>query len=164
MFKPQRLIPAHAGKTECPCRKMAQDAAHPRSRGENPSSLRTESFKPGSSPLTRGKPTRWPWATSLPGLIPAHAGKTQPSGSAPCLPTAHPRSRGENWIPFHRSSAPAGSSPLTRGKLGGDLHARLDVGLIPAHAGKTVRAARVRSAWRAHPRSRGENRCVVSRC
>ena len=34
-----------------------------------------------------------------------------------------------------------GSSPLTRGKLGGNLDARLDVGLIPAHAGKTLNAA-----------------------
>ena len=33
-----------------------------------------------------------------------------------------------------------------------------NAGLIPAHAGKTMRRARIRSSMRAHPRSRGENR------
>ena len=50
-----------------------------------------------------------------------------------------------------------GSSPLTRGKhtLAGP---GLTMGrLIPAHAGKTLRAARDRRAASAHPRSRGEN-------
>ena len=55
-----------------------------------------------------------------------------------------------------------GSSPLTRGKpraLNGQIG---NLGLIPAHAGKTwIRLVR----WcttRAHPRSRGEN--FVARC
>ena len=50
-----------------------------------------------------------------------------------------------------------GSSPLTRGKpeLPEDIAGV--VGLIPAHAGKTMRRARIRSSMRAHPRSRGEN-------
>ena len=50
-----------------------------------------------------------------------------------------------------------GSSPLTRGKpeLPEDIAGV--VGLIPAHAGKMMRRARIRSSMRAHPRSRGEN-------
>ena len=53
-----------------------------------------------------------------------------------------------------------GSSPLTRGKQR-IRPARLDgAGLIPAHAGKTLRASAF-SAWkRAHPRSRGENATI----
>ena len=72
-------------------------------------------------------------------------------------PEAHPRSRGENLIGAVRTLVVTGSSPLTRGKLdrggtdlGGDR-------LIPAHAGKTRSGADRWSAYRAHPRSRGEN-------
>ena len=53
--------------------------------------------------------------------------------------------------------APAGSSPLTRGKH--DLRDRLspEDRLIPAHAGKTLLRKRMGGAAAAHPRSRGEN-------
>ena len=54
-----------------------------------------------------------------------------------------------------------GSSPLTRGKRRERERDVLPDGLIPAHAGKTVsRPARI-SAWRAHPRSRGENGLLI---
>ena len=51
----QRLIPAHAGKTEAEGFEALCDAAHPRSRGENMFSTRAFSSGNGSSPLTRGK-------------------------------------------------------------------------------------------------------------
>ena len=54
--------------------------------------------------------------------------------------------------------APAGSSPLTRGKPGRDRDSRCRRGLIPAHAGKTRSAPKPSTACAAHPRSRGENR------
>ena len=73
------------------------------------------------------------------------------------LGRAHPRSRGENA----RANGPAcprrGSSPLTRGKLGGDKLVGVLSRLIPAHAGKTFRRKAGFSDWPAHPRSRGEN-------
>ena len=50
-----------------------------------------------------------------------------------------------------------GSSPLTRGKPGRALHRRVQGGLIPAHAGKTLAASSKMGPARAHPRSRGEN-------
>ena len=50
-----------------------------------------------------------------------------------------------------------GSSPLTRGKLRGDNIACRELGLIPAHAGKTPRPITECGLQRAHPRSRGEN-------
>ena len=50
-----------------------------------------------------------------------------------------------------------GSSPLTRGKHDRVLARRRDLGLIPAHAGKTPGAPRPSAAAAAHPRSRGEN-------
>ena len=60
-------------------------------------------------------------------------------------------------MPAHRSSAPVGSSPLTRGKRElRQLQAR-NRGLIPAHAGKTSMDSILGPNVAAHPRSRGEN-------
>ena len=56
-----------------------------------------------------------------------------------------------------------GSSPLTRGKLELDAHARRIPRLIPAHAGKTCSQARSLGSRAAHPRSRGENLTDPSR-
>ena len=50
-----------------------------------------------------------------------------------------------------------GSSPLTRGKPALRGLRPESAGLIPAHAGKTMRPRVIRSGRRAHPRSRGEN-------
>ena len=51
----ERLIPAHAGKTQpCPCR-TSRRTAHPRSRGENHAATDATRNLAGSSPLTRGK-------------------------------------------------------------------------------------------------------------
>ena len=151
------LIPAHAGKTPKASERPGTHRAHPRSRGEN-------SFTPpmivackGSSPLTRGKLACFGRADPIPGLIPAHAGKTLVSGSKLSARAAHPRSRGENAETVNSTVSKSGSSPLTRGKHLSPETSDKDVGLIPAHAGKTSRrACRSRRTW-AHPRSRGEN-------
>ena len=111
----------------------------------------------GSSPLTRGKPTRATWQGTHPGLIPTHAGKTG-SGSGPLLLAgAHPHSRGENLYPRPSSSCVRGSSPLTRGKPHRTVGGPGTPGLIPTHAGKTRPPARSPSRIGAHPHSRGEN-------
>ncbi|EDN80066.1 hypothetical protein ACTODO_00502 [Schaalia dentiphila ATCC 17982] len=73
-------------------------AAHPRSRGENVLGQAQTAAHTGSSPLTRGKPSKPPGGGVAHGLIPAHAGKTTTTTStSPALPT-HPRSRGENLL------------------------------------------------------------------
>mgnify|MGYP006961926605 CR=1 FL=1 len=97
----------------------------------------------GSSPLTRGKLEAEDRSREIPGLIPAHAGKTGVIDSA--------------------SAADGGSSPLTRGKLAWHNRARRAGGLIPAHAGKTDSKPIRRRGERAHPRSRGENEVAVTR-
>ena len=93
----------------------------------------------------------------VPGLIPAHAGKTSSALRPNPLTGAHPRSRGENAASSCTACIGRGSSPLTRGKLNAWHPSHHCWGLIPAHAGKThfVRPGRGRRA--AHPRSRGEN-------
>ena len=71
------LIPAHAGKTTRPTPSQSKPGAHPRSRGENERTDPARTPKPGSSPLTRGKPLKKKHNRTTNGLIPAHAGKTE---------------------------------------------------------------------------------------
>ena len=153
----RRLIPAHAGKTGSASRSRFPGWAHPRSRGENPDVVVGEVPCAGSSPLTRGKPVERRGQPRLLRLIPAHAGKT-------CSPPrrteggwAHPRSRGENPLVDRLTAVAGGSSPLTRGKLDRVPIRRDNLGLIPAHAGKTMMLKGCDWPSAAHPRSRGEN-------
>ena len=133
------------------------DAAHPRSRGENVTTVTKAHAVEGSSPLTRGKPGLAFVRSPRPRLIPAHAGKTQIYDLGVYRERAHPRSRGENGVVILQARHVDGSSPLTRGKplL---ISPSLPVSrLIPAHAGKTLRTIANRAFMTAHPRSRGEN-------
>ena len=133
----ERLIPAHAGKTCCGFCPGSGRPAHPRSRGENASTVAISPLLAGSSPLTRGKHPPPDGGLSPSRLIPAHAGKTMRSRCLRRGSGAHPRSRGENVSEGHGRCIAQGSSPLTRGKPDPDCHA-------------TVKCV-------AHPRSRGEN-------
>ena len=138
----RRLIPAHAGKTGLPGRCAPTGPAHPRSRGENTEGSNDEAALWGSSPLTRGKRA------------------LTTSCAASCR--AHPRSRGENLAGRRGAGAGYGSSPLTRGKLSQRTLATRSGGLIPAHAGKTLRRRGRSVPSPAHPRSRGENATPAS--
>ena len=151
------LIPAHAGKTARRAHIHDLGAAHPRSRGENASIADRRSRARGSSPLTRGKRDTSVFVTQVIRLIPAHAGKTGRRESIIWLARAHPRSRGENDQAGIEPPGGAGSSPLTRGKHGDHGAIACLAGLIPAHAGKTTVSISAPPAYRAHPRSRGEN-------
>ena len=159
----RRLIPAHAGKT-CPgARSRAPIRAHPRSRGENAYFDWIAVINEGSSPLTRGKQTPLVQLQDENRLIPAHAGKTFSSAATRGVPSAHPRSRGENLAAGEGITLIQGSSPLTRGKPRPAKISALTAGLIPAHAGKTICTPSLCLADGAHPRSRGENRHRQSR-
>ena len=131
------LIPAHAGKT-------LAAASRP-------------DHALGSSPLTRGKLDLGAAGKPRRRLIPAHAGKTRQRRSRSMAIRAHPRSRGENPCGRRDARWDRGSSPLTRGKHRTARCIPGEVGLIPAHAGKTRARSPLRSRSRAHPRSRGEN-------
>ena len=157
------LIPAHAGKTVSVRITMSPFPAHPRSRGENRTRHGPKPYRPGSSPLTRGKPRQDVPGRADRGLIPAHAGKTAHSTHSTCAAWAHPRSRGENSEKTAGGAGNRGSSPLTRGKQRPQLRRRLRQRLIPAHAGKTSAPPGLTSSRPAHPRSRGENRSRHSR-
>ena len=74
------LIPAHAGKTDAVHESAEAARAHPRSRGENTVKGELKFRDEGSSPLTRGKPRTHAPHDRQSRLIPAHAGKTLPTG------------------------------------------------------------------------------------
>ncbi len=151
------LIPAHAGKTVSHSCMGGMAKAHPRSRGENEDERSWTVTRLGSSPLTRGKLCAPPAYRDMTRLIPAHAGKTRSAHAAAPRPSAHPRSRGENFQAELEMIQERGSSPLTRGKRQIGLAHQLLQRLIPAHAGKTRRRASPTGGRPAHPRSRGEN-------
>ena len=155
--KHQGLIPAHAGKTLDPASWCGRTWAHPRSRGENAELARALRNLAGSSPLTRGKRNQELIKATGAGLIPAHAGKTVSVAEVIRPMGAHPRSRGENYPAARSHRQNLGSSPLTRGKQNHLSNRIKPCGLIPAHAGKTMVVLPGRRAFRAHPRSRGEN-------
>ena len=131
--------------------------AHPRSRGENSISGLIVDRATGSSPLTRGKRVLPGRGSGVPGLIPAHAGKTEELTCGCVVAWAHPRSRGENERNRGRKYGGLGSSPLTRGKPHACHAVFVPSGLIPAHAGKTSAGICLWRRAKAHPRSRGEN-------
>ena len=131
------LIPAHAGKTAEEELVHVRPPAHPRSRGENAAGIASVALTQGSSPLTRGKLKAQMHEVADQRLIPAHAGKTSHARAGGLVVQAHPRSRGENSIPFITRIGSGGSSPLTRGKHQGHPARERRRRLIPAHAGKT---------------------------
>ena len=132
------LIPAHAGKTSSSHGRVVPGRAHPRACGENIYAALRELRDEGSSPRMRGK-------RELADILGTDA-------------EAHPRACGENMQSEVRGNPLRGSSPRMRGKPGGSAASVVQVGLIPAHAGKTYLIDAHQLQPRAHPRACGENR------
>ena len=151
------LIPACAGKTGSARGWRRVETAHPRVCGENATLTLFTRLLPGSSPRVRGKRNTHVVHTSIAGLIPACAGKTQWISSPAKLTKAHPRVCGENSVKTAPIVLKIGSSPRVRGKPREGFAVLQSGGLIPACAGKTI--ARLPCAFKiqAHPRVCGEN-------
>ena len=116
---------------------MTQSAEHPRARGENLLDELIPLVRGGTSPRTRGKPVSCAIITQCRGNIPAHAGKTRGCLVVIGKALEHPRARGENPAPPAPTNTYLGTSPRTRGKLGGATMEYRSDRNIPAHAGKT---------------------------
>ena len=155
--EPGGLIPAWAGKTGVERAAVGACEAHPRVGGENPRASRQVVVLDGSSPRGRGKHAGDRARTHPRRLIPAWAGKTRTTATAPRQWWAHPRVGGENLDATAAVDAVCGSSPRGRGKRGGTPAARVGDRLIPAWAGKTSNGARTLTPKTAHPRVGGEN-------
>ena len=152
------LIPARAGTTSRAPHGHAASWAHPRSRGDHPTSRSNSTSRPGSSPLARGPHAHFCQPIIKTGLIPARAGTTRVLSPRRLRVRAHPRSRGDHTSLCSASLSVLGSSPLARGPLH-KLHAGDSLaGLIPARAGTTHWLVLRSRGRRAHPRSRGDHR------
>ena len=152
-----RLIPARAGKTCAGMRSTRRRPAHPRAGGENFCDCMNTRGGFGSSPRGRGKPRESPHRPGAHRLIPARAGKTRAPLLRKAPIAAHPRAGGENTCHRYGPHLIRGSSPRGRGKRRGYVDAGVDLGLIPARAGKTRRACGAVRRPTAHPRAGGEN-------
>ena len=157
MRKPNRLIPAWAGKTGRGDTPYRRQRAHPRVGGENPRMNLSPGLATGSSPRGRGKLARALHLEADRGLIPAWAGKTDSCRRTTAPVAAHPRVGGENEVAGSSPVGGAGSSPRGRGKRHPRIRLGVPAGLIPAWAGKTLVIACASSVSKAHPRVGGEN-------
>ena len=157
------IIPAHAGSTWSSGMRTRGCGDHPRSRGEHVEHLGTVICLNGSSPLTRGAHQSSPHTISASRIIPAHAGSTCGTGQCVVAKRDHPRSRGEHIARAVFTPMILGSSPLTRGARGRARWFRTGTGIIPAHAGSTLRRRGSSRRRRDHPRSRGEHTCSPGR-
>ena len=152
-----RFIPARAGNTDRCRRSSAPPAVHPRAGGEHDVIDCPPRRRRGSSPRGRGTPVFREVLRILHRFIPARAGNTVRLTPALGYGPVHPRAGGEHG-PLGGSVDPfPGSSPRGRGT---QLRLRLRPWLlrfIPARAGNTARASRIRSTWTVHPRAGGEH-------
>ena len=153
-----RLIPARAGKTRSPGRRLPRRRAHPRAGGENWIPDQMDETICGSSPRGRGKRRARSPAVRRARLIPARAGKTLSVVERADDARAHPRAGGENRGDLAEHEIAAGSSPRGRGKLPSGQDQAVVDRLIPARAGKTDRRGGAVAGRSAHPRAGGENR------
>ena len=152
-----RLIPAGAGSTSTPTPPWTRRTAHPRRRGEHPTTVWIAPNAAGSSPQARGAPAPRHRLTRGWRLIPAGAGSTPRMRRGVTPPRAHPRRRGEHEHVIRDLVELNGSSPQARGAQGVFPGGPGVGGLIPAGAGSTL-LARSRGRGRtAHPRRRGEH-------
>ena len=111
----------------------------------------------GSSPRMRGKRAGHRLRPRPYRIIPAHAGQTTAT-RCPCeSPADHPRACGANLTADDAHASTAGSSPRMRGKHLFDAFRVRGGRIIPAHAGQTMRCARLGRVMKDHPRACGAN-------
>ncbi len=155
------ITPACAGNTGMglPVGRLRQD--HPRMRGEHRDGIARRSIASGSPPHARG--TRiYLWAQKHTGRItPACAGNTKRKGKAQHSGEDHPRMRGEHLSPIRLAITHAiktGSPPHARGTLVPPVTSVPVPWITPACAGNTPTLSQSCTAYKDHPRMRGEHR------
>ena len=153
----RRITPAHAGKTPRMTCSFSSGTDHPRACGENKDTGRKRFKQSGSPPRMRGKHELTEFRHSLSRITPAHAGKTFDLTITPCTISDHPRACGENQASFSHLRLKRGSPPRMRGKPADDFIRLGQFRITPAHAGKTLDAARSLRISTDHPRACGEN-------
>ena len=151
------IIPACAGSTGLPGKRKAGRWDHPRMRGEHTTHVAANGNQLGSSPHARGARLLHARRRRDGGIIPACAGSTAPYATEGKLDWDHPRMRGEHNLRTYWSWWQLGSSPHARGAPAREKRFVDVVGIIPACAGSTIRAAPPVGGAGDHPRMRGEH-------
>ena len=133
-----RITPAHAGNRWHNRQRAAINQDHPRSCGEQSSSMVGSPPPVGSPPLMRGTVAYTAVPTSHFGITPAHAGNSGQNVLDKSFKQDHPRSCGEQILIAILMLVILGSPPLMRGTGGksGDTGRRLRI--TPAHAGNSL--------------------------
>ena len=159
-----RIIPAHAGNTRYQACTWRSTGDHPRACGEHKGlDERTATYE-GSSPRMRGtRVVKFTEAVDL-GIIPAHAGNTPPLLPRTSVRRDHPRACGEHLMPGPMVGSLLGSSPRMRGTQLRQHLVRMPAGIIPAHAGNTVKKTVTAAIYGDHPRACGEHILLQMRC
>jgi len=149
-------ILAGAGKPPLNERAATLDRVDPRGRGETSDGVVEACYPPGRSPRARGNPGTSRSPAPEERSIPAGAGKP-PACRRRCWPQrVDPRGRGETkTMPAARVDFP-GRSPRARGNHHQVRRQRVELGSIPAGAGKPDPRRRARCPRRVDPRGRGE--------
>ena len=159
-----RIIPAHAGQTECGTRARGRRTDHPRACGANLSGDGSDTLGDGSSPRMRGKHVQACMLSCSARIIPAHAGQTVCLMRVRVQVTDHPRACGANGTVNGVNQRQHGSSPRMRGKR--RRHGRISgrPRIIPAHAGQTRGGGLSFISVPDHPRACGANAMLRYRC
>ena len=151
------IIPAHAGNT---CDRLDNDIGHrdhPRACGEHPWITGVSDVSRGSSPRMRGTRVKVTQHGRGVGIIPAHAGNTPAQAASAGPAEDHPRACGEHDYAAGSDGKGLGSSPRMRGTLGPPQRVRRRQGIIPAHAGNTMKWHYFTVKDEDHPRACGEH-------
>ena len=114
------ITPAHAGKSSVAWQGRPAEEDHPRTRGEKFILVQID--------------------CRCSRITPAHAGKSADIPGFPHLSKDHPRTRGEKDIHQKTTCTMRGSPPHTRGKALQYNGQEWDIGITPAHAGKSKKA------------------------
>ncbi len=153
----QRFIPACAGNTALNRLMDADEAVHPRLRGEHYPWWILTGPRSGSSPLARGTLTEKGERRAKERFIPACAGNTTWASLCRSQFTVHPRLRGEHVFASLSMRCANGSSPLARGTHENEDAKRAEQRFIPACAGNTTGCRTRTQTGAVHPRLRGEH-------
>ena len=151
----RRYIPALAGEPHRLDATPSCPRVHPRARGGTADTSGSVSAAVGTSPRSRGNPSRSRPGGTTCGYIPALAG--EPRRSATCVGSfkVHPRARGGTERILGLSLVVRGTSPRSRGNRPGRRLRPAGQGYIPALAGEPSRRPGASAAESVHPRARG---------
>ena len=94
------ITPAHAGKSVAFFNGAVVVGDHPRACGEKPGKRLVLFRTVGSPPRMRGKAPRRTFPVTLPGITPAHAGKSDNAAPFKVFIWDHPRACGEKFMPL----------------------------------------------------------------